>query len=481
MRMAEHIKALAMLGFKKTSPPFAPSIHITGSTFSTAQVLPGLPGGRDDATHPTRTYMAASSTANLVGGSLWSATIRGTGAAITLGNTASPANAVLVSVDGGAFAPAAYSGTNPLYTYTLFTGLSDTVHHVVFRIGLAWGTTAVYFDKTLTSALQVTAGKTEPYVEICNQWCYAGVPNDLSLVSGMVKNSAANYTPAKTKQSIFPGVSNISSARIRGKFTSLRVAVTGSDGLTAVYVSKNGAAPIKYAVTDPGVGGTVVMIAGFEPTTATYTIWCNHLEQAMFAVSGDGDHVDIGAKQSLHQFGDSITWGGSSAPVFGEVDTLRVAAAMGYAACTAGVGGHSIAQCKTALDTYLPALSVSSADVAVLAIGRNNVSSDTEAFLAEEIADYISCIDKLVAKGYGKVICRGVIPRGDLTIMFTQANADIANIVSGYGNAAVVFCGMAGVPAYSTQANDKTHPDAAGYGVVANYVEARYRTILGVG
>lgn len=471
--------ALGRRGSQAT--PWTPSVHLDGTTFSTNQVLPGLAGGKDLATNASRAYMAASSGSNLVGGSLWAAIIKGTGATLVLGNTATPTNAVLVSVDGGAFAAVSNTGAGP-YTYTLFSGASDAEHLIVFRIGTAWGTNKVYFDKTLGTCLSITGGA-DTYVEMCSQWVYAGVTDSLSIADGMTKANATNYTPDKTKQSIYSTVSNVSSARIRGQFASIQVACTGQEAApdlyTAVYVSVDGAAPTKYTFSAPGIGGAIRRVTGLDSTAVhTYDVWTDYVKaQAMFAVSGDADHVDVGTKKRMHQFGDSITFGGGTAAVPGEVDLFRVAASMGFAATTAGISGQTINGLELALPTYLAALTVTSSDVAILAIGRNNVTGGID---AAEQTDYGDCIDLLVAKGYGKIICRGILPAGDHSNYWTTENAALAAVVTAKANPAVVFCDVSGCPTYSTQASDNTHPDAAGYAVIAAHVEPLYRTLLGL-
>lgn len=461
--------------------PWTPSVHLDGTTFSATQILPGLAGAYDKTTNVNRYYLAASSGGSLPGGSLWSGVIKGTGATLAINRVGGGfTNAVWVSIDGGAFTNIAESpgGGNPKGYFPLFSGLADTEHYVVVRFGTAYGTDVLFFALADSNSL-VLAG-TSTYVEMCNQWVYAGVSNALARCDGMTVASQANFTPARSKQNIYATptlTSNISSARIRGPFKSIQVASTGADGFTAVYVSKNGAAPTKTTITDPGTGGTTVRITGLDGAVATYTVWTDHTDCSMFAVSGDADHVDIGTKKSIHQFGDSITYGGGPAAVLGESDILRVAASMGYTAVTAGIPGHTLAQIETALTTYLAALTVTSNDVAIVAAGRNNTGG---AFDAAETTSYTNIINALVTKGYGKIICRGILPSGTHSTTWPDENGSISSIVTGIGNANVVFCDVSGLGTYTTQASDGTHPDAAGYATIAAYVEPLYRTILGL-
>lgn len=463
--------------------PWEASIHIDGTTFNTTQIISGFPGARDDATTSTRTYLAAPSGSNLAGGSLWSAVIKGTSAKLVINRKFGGGftNAVFASIDGGAFVniPEDSLGTAVKGYFTLFTGLSDAEHYVVVRIGSIFGIDSLYWDDAHTDTLVLTG--TDTYIEMCDQWAYAGVASSHSVVGGMTKASATNYTPARTMQNIYSTVSNCASARIRGRFRSIQVACAGGSAqpFSAVYVSKNGAAPTKYSFTDHALAYTY-RVTGLDESLATYTVWTNYASNApisMFAISGDADHADVGDKKRIDQFGDSITYGGGGAVVPGEVDVLRVAASMGYVATTAGIAGHTIANLETALTTYLAALTVTSNDVAILAIGRNNTGG---AFDAAETTSYTNIINALVTKGYGKVICRGILPSGTHSTEWTAENGSISSIVAGIGNSNVVFCDVSGLGTYTTQASDTTHPDAAGYATIAAYVEPLYRTILGL-
>lgn len=467
-----------------TAIPWVPSIHIDGTTFNTTQILSGFPGARDDATLSTRTYLAAPSGTNLAGGSLWSAVVKGTSAKLVINRKSGGgfANAVFVSVDGAAFVniPEDTLSTAVKGYFTLFTGLSDAGHYVVVRIGSGFGIDSLYWDDSHTDTLVLTG--TGTYIEMCNQWAYAGVASSHSVVGGMTKASATNYTPARTMQTIYSTASNCASARIRGRFRSIQVACAGgsSQPFSAVYVSKNGAAPTKYSFTDKASAYTY-RVTDLDESLSTYTVWTNYVANAaisMFAISGDADHADVGDKKRIDQFGDSITYGGGGGAVVpGEVDVLRVAASMGYVATTAGIAGHTIANLETALTTYLAALTVTANDVAIIAIGRNNTGG---AFDAAETTSYTNIINALVTKGYGKIICRGILPSGTHSTEWTAENGSISSIVAGIGNANVVFCDVSGLGTYTTQASDTTHPDAAGYATIAAYVEPLYRTILGL-
>lgn len=438
---------------------WVPAVLLEGSAFSAAQIEPGLAGLKNTTSNANRIYMKTAS-------SFWNGWITGTGATLAMNNDFSNyPGAMLVSVDGGAYAAVANTGT----TYTLFSGLSDTEHFVSATPAGAFSTVA-YLDKAAGNILNITGAT--PKAVLSNGWEYAGVAASLSASAGITVASAANFSPAKTKQGASVS-SNVGACLIKGPFTRLTVMSAGSATVTAAYVSKNGGAPTKHTISNASAQGVVKVITGLDGSNSTYNVWCDHegTQNRMFSVAGDSAHVDIGTKKQLHQYGDSITYGIGG---LGEVELFRVAASMGFVGLTVGVSGQTTPQLDTAMAGYLSNLTVTSNDVAIVATGRND-----GAFDATEEAAYTSLVNKLIAKGYGKIICRGVLPSGNQGGNPVQ-NATIQSLVTAIGNANTVFMDTSACPAYSTVSNDLTHPAAAGYTTLAGFVEPLYRTILGL-
>ena len=189
------IMASAYGGRGASEAPWAASVHIDGATFTTNQLLPGLPGAYDATTTVNRVYWASSSGASLPGGSLWSAVIKGTSAKLVMNRNFGGGftNAVYASVDDGAFVniPEDSLGTAVKGFFTLFTGLSDAEHYVVVRAGTGYGDDSLFWNTTHTDALALTG--TSTYIEMCNQWVYAGVTDADSVCAGMTKASTANF------------------------------------------------------------------------------------------------------------------------------------------------------------------------------------------------------------------------------------------------------------------------------------------------
>lgn len=468
------IGATAMRRQGASGPAWAPSVTLTGAAFTAAQLEPGIPGGKNPITNANRIYMAASNGSSLPGGTFWVGRIKATEAKLVV-DSSSPPNAIWVSIDNGAFSVASNVGT----LYTLFTGLSDAEHTICLRTGTAHGIDNIYFNKAGGNIMTLQGTDTYVTMPASADWVYPGVTNALGVAAGMTVANTANYTPNRSMTGIYAGVSNVGAAKIRGPFKRIWVGRNSTgEVFTKIYVSKNGAAPTTVAITDPGTGGLCVEVGGLDGSVATYYVWTNKPKTGgLFCVAGDAAHVDCGTKYQMHQFGDSITYGGGGAPVPGEVDVLRVAAAMGYVGLTAGIAGHTIAQLETALTSYLAALTVTANDVAIVTIGRNNTGG---AFDGAETTSYTNIINALVTKGYGKIICRGILPSGNHSTEWTAENGSIASIVTGIGNANVVFCDVSGLGTYGTQASDNVHPDTSGYATIAAYLEPLYRTILGL-
>lgn len=440
---------------------WTPAVKLLGTAFSAAQIAPGFIGSYDLLRNADRNYLATN-TATDSGGCLWSGWVKGTGATLAARASGSP-NTLFVSVDGGAYVVAADSS----FVHTLFSGLSDAEHYVCIRSG---STSDIYLDETAGNIFNITGGA-NTYLRMPRDWVYPGVPSSLSVAAGMTKANVANHTPTRTKRGIYSTVSNISAARVRGNFRSLIVASNGTNGFSEVWLSTDGAAPVKYTLPlTPGVGGHAYEITGLSGLH-TYTAWTN-VVGCVFSVAGDAAHVDIGSKRQIHQFGDSLT-NGNTVP--GEVEILRMGASMGYAPLTAGISGQNIQELDAAMDTYLAALTVTSDDVAVMAVGRNNIGG---AWMAATDTALASCITKLLTKGYGKIICRGVLPTANHSTTYPTESGKIQTAVTNAANAAVVFCDVSACPTFTTV--DGTHMDAAGYATVAAFLEPLYRALLGL-
>jgi lysophospholipase L1-like esterase len=175
----------------------------------------------------------------------------------------------------------------------------------------------------------------------------------------------------------------------------------------------------------------------------------------------------------MDQFGDSITAGdsgsgmGTQTNTTGDVDTLGVAANLGFAGATYGISGLTIEGLETALPTILAALpAASSADMAVLAIGRNDVGTG---FDAPRQTYFNNIVDALLAKGYGRVICRAVLPDASSWDSF---NTTMQSLVTARANPKVVYVPTSTWTGVTT--SDSVHPDQAGYLTLRGYAITAY-------
>lgn len=432
--------------------------------FTAAQVAQGVMGAIDTARNAERIYGAGGSS----GSTGWVGIITGTEAKLTASsNAGNIASLIQVSVDGGAFTDAPNNGS----VWTLFTGLPHGPHTVVWRFGAAFGD-APYIPAS-GNVLQVTGQP--PSVYASKEVIKHGIATTVA-----VWDAELSAPPGSYISSIISGTSgnsNVASARIRGAIDKLYI----GGNFEYVYVSKDGAAPSRYYI--PSESNTPfrgLVVSGLGGSVSTYNVWAQCFNQySRLHIGSDVALVDIGAKRRLDQYGDSITWG-DGASSSGEVEIMRVAAAMGFTGSTCGISGYQIADLDALLTTVLPRRTITSSDVAVIAIGRNNVSSNTDPLDSTEISGYQSIINKLLSAGYGTVLCRGIMPSGDRTLNWAAGNASIQSIVTGAANPNVKFVNMSGCPAYTSGGNDNTHPDDAGYAAIAPYVEASYRAALGL-
>jgi hypothetical protein len=467
----------AYLGEQSLLSSWVPSVLLTGSVFTAAQLEPGIPGAKNTVSNVNRIYFAASNGATTQGGSSWFGRIKATEAKINIPNGSTPVGAVVASIDGGAYTACA----NDSYLYTLFTGLPDVEHTVSIRMGTIWGADNIYMDKAGGNILTLQGSNT--YVAMPNQadWVYPGVTHALGVASSMNLPMVANYSPARSKTGIgVTSCSNNGMAKIRGAFKRILVYHNGNDGhaWTKIYVSKNGANPTIKTISSPGTGGGVIEFDGLDGRTATYYVWTNKAEgTGVFAVVGDGPHVDCGFKGQIHQFGDSITYG-SSSDVPGETEIFKIAPRLGYVGLTIGVAGQTIGQLETAMFKYLAAITASADDVAIVAIGRNGRISSSTPLSGAEIISYTTIVNLLLAKGYGRVLCRGIYPDGNGSWNWATANAQIANIAASVDNIRCSYVDVQTAPLYTSFNSDGTHPDGAGFDVLATYMEPKYRAIL---
>lgn len=452
--------AIAMEQAKKggvTPPPDPTSLNFTSSQFA-----PGFTGAVSTTKNAARIYARAQLT-------LWSGFITGSEAKFTTTSDFGDFDgAVQVAIDGGAFASAPRAGQ----VFTLFTGLPHATRFVELRYGPGLGD-APYIASS-GSVLVVTGQP--PALQTLASKIGPGADSALGLYSGAVTANSATYTPplAAPKGTVYG--SNVNSVKIRGAFNKLVVTVNYA---RKVGVSKNGGPAAFYTIGDESGTPTRAILIPCDGSVATYNVWDSGNDQptgGAFAVAGDAEFLDIGTRRRLDQYGDSITFGSGPGATSVDTETMRVASALGFVGSTNGISGQTVGGGKTMLDNVLPLRTVNSSDVAILALGGNNASSGID---ATEQADYGACIDKLLAKGYGKILCRGILPNPSLPTqdLLDAANATLKSVVDAKANPKLIWVNP---KAWTFTTVDGTHPDAPGYVSIAGYAITDYTTLLGL-
>lgn len=417
--------------------------------FTSAEFAVGFAGSVSTTKNAARIYGEAFRT-------IWAGFITGTEALLTAtSNSGSSDGLVLVSIDGGSFTAASRSGS----IYTLFTGLSQATRLIMVRYANSSGAGA--YIASSGDVLTVTGDPAElaPF----QYWAQVRDGNSLTAYSVMTASATADYTPLyNAASSGTTNGSNVGCIKIRGAFNYLVAC-----GRTAsIFVSKNGALATRYDLpSTDAISG--VLVSGLGGDLATYYVWNAGTTFSQLAVSGDVALQDCGLKRRLDQYGDSITQGNISGTSRGEVDTMSVAAAIGFVGSTNGVAGHDVADCEALIDTVTPGREISSADVAILATGRNDTGSLPQ-------ATYESCINKLLAAGYGTVLCRGILPESSET--WVTPNGVIQAAVAAVADPNVIFIDTSSWSGIAT--SDSVHPTAAGYQTIVDYAIPAYSAAL---
>ncbi len=427
---------------------------------TSAQYTIGLTGSTSTTKNAARVYGRA-------GMSIWGGVITGTEAKITASSDAGALDELIaVAIDGGAFSNATHVST----LYTLFTGLPHASRFVEIRYGSAFGNGPYVLSSG--NVLQVTGQP--PSISPVTDWAQLGADSATSFSNAPLVANVATYSPQLSAGKGTYG-SAISTIKIKGSFNNLYVALHGD--LRKVGVSKNGAAPTFYSVAVETNKPIRVMKIPCDGSLSTYYVWddgCGRSGGGHFSVAGDATRQDVGVQRRLDQYGDSITYGTGPGATPADVETMPAAAAMGFVGSTYGIGGYTIAQCIGLLDTILPVKTVTANDVAILAIGRNNIPTIT----AQDEIDYATCIDKLVAKGYGKIICRGILPLPNGTDSFPAENAALQAVMVAKVNPNLIW-----VPTdtwIGWGSSDSVHPTDAGYITLKNFAIPAYTSALGL-
>lgn len=432
----------------------------TTVNFTSAQFADGFTGPISTTKNAARVYFRVQTT-------LWSGWITGTEAKWTMTSEYGDFDgAVQVAVDGGSFAGAARAGS----VHTLFTGLPQASHFVEIRIADGLGDVA--YMASSGNVLTVTG--VNPALTTLTNKIQVGADSALGLYSGSVIANSATYTPPLQAPAGQTYGSNIGSVKIKGAFTKM---VVSFQGARKVGVSQNGGDPTFYSLADEANTPCRALVIPCDGSTSTYNVWDSgnvFNTGGIFAVAVDSAFLDIGTRRRIDQYGDSVTFGSGPNATSVDTETMRVAAKLGFVGSTNGISGETVSAGKALLDAVLPGRTVTSNDVAILALGGNNASNGID---STEQADYSACIDKLLAKGYGKVLCRGILPVPDppTQALVPTANASLKAVMDAKADPRLIWIDTSTWTGWETI--DGIHPTSNGYATLAGYAYTAYAAL----
>lgn len=383
-----------------------------------------------------------------------------------------------VSIDGGATQTLTLDNGH----FTIFKDLVQQERTVCIMFGAAYYNIPFFY----TSRPPVlTVQGFSPTVVVPSAWVQPGDGSSLSISSAFMvgmPNSTVGYIPNSTPgYSYMVSGSNVPSTRIKTSARNLWVTSTNN----YVFVSVDGGQATRYY--SPLWSGNVrVTQIKLDGNLHTYNVWQSRANgsNCIFSVGTDAPLNDIGIKRRLDQYGDSITDGAGSTSS-GDVDTMQTAASLGMCGSAYGIAGETISQLLTRLPTLLAGKTVTSSDIAIIAEGRNNTGGSISAPI---LADYVSIINSLLSKGYGKVFCRGIIGStvSGANTYWPAENASLLAAVTSVANANVIFIDTSGWPVtfggtnggIGIQLLDGTHPTDTGYITMAGYAITAYTPLI---
>lgn len=435
--MRNPLRRLGMRGLGR-----AAGVVAVTTNFAAAAVTPAMFGPVDTATNAARIYMASSITA-------WMGRIKGSEARVWVASHPSYTafGPISVSVDGGAFSDKTTSGGYAV----LFSGLSDGWHTVVFRAGAVFGR-SVYLA---TSGTLLTVIGAAPEIEVPTARVTVGVTGDFTASSLVALSSPGNFVPAFGLSEAGGSLGGANgSLAFRGSPTRIYIASKSA----YLAVSVDGAAPTYYA--NPNRAGVMVTCDG---ALHNYFAWCSGYNSSnginVFGVGPNASASDLTAEKRLHHFGHSIVYG-QSATSPAHTDMARTAARKGYQFSNFGVSGNTIQTLVARLDALFATVTVASTDVAVIDIGRND---DQAGFDAADTTDFASILNKVITKGYGKILVLAGLPDSSGYNPYgsgRQAEA-MQSAVTATGNANVIYISRQSYSGVTFA--DGVHPTDAGY------------------
>jgi len=413
------------------------------TTFAYASGAEGFTLLHDDVSEAGRSYIPSATNQSATG--IWCGVITGTAAAIRMISSFPGAQqpSIEVSVDGGAYSTV--SAASDADFYPLFSGLSDTAHFVVFR---RTGSAAYIYTPIASNSFRVTG--VAPAISPAGEWAQPGDASPKHVVSCGLSattftNPAGDFDtyrmgPSRQPPSQPSDVQAVGRGSVCIRTTSTEIWIACQNRFVGIIAngtfsfhdtgtaSANGTAGVRVLrITGLAAGSkniTVFASRNLTPTAAWLSVGVP-LGQSFSTVTGFN---------RAHVFGDSITQGveigsRSGDEVSVRVDVDRAWYASGFVAGNFGVAGWTFSDLLTNMTSMLATLTVTSSDVAYVALGQNDTTPTSS-----QVTDTANA---LVAKGYGKVIFRGVLPVPGNS--HTAKNTTISNAITALGDSRVRY------------------------------------------
>lgn len=358
---------------------------------------------------------------------------------------------IQVSIDGGQWEAAGDAVDN---AYVLFSGLSDEPHDVFLRWHPAYGNSGTVpkggddwlsVEGNSPSALLMEGVESVAQLDI--------------LSTGSTENNSPGYLPENwAYDSRYPTrVCFISEA------SNFYVVKAGES--SPIYVSVNGAPA--FQVSDSGDINTRVSVFTGDGNRNSYHVWSH---SSILSVGADSTLIKFGTR--LDQFGDSISYGGGATNPRADTDVNFVAINFGMLGGVYAVSGWKVNDLLVNLPGILANTTVSEGDVAILAIGRNDVSTLVSDLTVR--SEYNQIINLLINKGYSKILCRGIF--GEVSSSYSEQNSVLESEVLSFSNPNIIWIDVSSWT--SIERPDNVHPNATGYQEIAAYSIADYAEYL---
>lgn len=419
--------------------------------------LLGVTGSRNTTKAAGKTYFRGAQT-------VWAGMIKGTEAILHTFSDYSNAGEGLVdvSIDGAAFT----SINAPDGRAVLFTGLDQAERFVVVRWSQLHGDVCNIVNGDGVMEIRGDAAA----LRVFQHWASHNGPTGV----GLLGENPDGFTPPLLLANSTVNTTNTCSVALRGPFKELVIMGTGPGKYA---YSKNGGPPVYVGREDEENNPATGLRIQCDGSLSTYNVWnmgTFQNEGGHFSVSGDVPN-QLASMPKLIQWGDSMTAGAGPGANAIHTEVMRVAAALGFVGSACGISGLTIEGEQEVLDRLGTAQSIGAADVAILAIGGNNADGG---FDSTELANYGNCIEKLLASGFQRVICRGILPLAGSESTINGLNDLLNGVVTDLADPRVTFLDPRSWGTYDTQ--DGVHATEAGYDTIASKAIPAYRAELGL-